>query len=53
MYEGFYKTAATPFTWGIPSDALYLPPELSEVENRLKYVAKKTAVCSAYRGLWN
>lgn len=41
MYEGFYEMTATPFTRGIPSGALYMPPELTEVENRLKYVAKR------------
>lgn len=41
MYQDFYEMTATPFTRGIPSDALYMPPELAEVENRLKYVAER------------
>ena len=41
MYEDFYEMSATPFTRGLPSEALYMPPELTEVENRLKYVAKR------------
>lgn len=41
MNQDFYEMTATPFTRGIPSDALYMPPELAEVENRLKYVAER------------
>ncbi|PWJ51573.1 ExeA family protein [Faecalicatena contorta] len=41
MFETFYEMSATPFTRGIPSSALYMPPELMEVSNRLSYVAKR------------
>lgn len=41
MFEAFYEMSATPFARGIPSSELYMPPELSEVENRLKYVAER------------
>lgn len=40
MYKGFYGFQNTPFKRGIPSDCLFLPPELSEVTERLQYVAK-------------
>ena len=41
MFEAFYEMSATPFTRGIPSHELYMPPELEEVENRLKYVTER------------
>ena len=41
MFEAFYEMSATPFARGIPSNELYMPPELEEVENRLKYVAQR------------
>ena len=41
MFESFYEMSATPFSRGIPSQALYMPPELTEVENRLMYVAER------------
>jgi len=41
MFEPFYEMKKTPFTRGIPSDSIYLSPELSEVLNRLSYVAKR------------
>lgn len=41
MFERFYELSATPFTRGLPSSALYMPPELLEVENRLAYVADR------------
>lgn len=31
MFESFYEMTATPFTRGIPSHELYMPPELDEV----------------------
>ena len=34
MYEEFYGMAHTPFTRGIPTEFLYMPPELTEVQNR-------------------
>lgn len=40
MFEASYEMSATPFT-RIPSHELYMPPELEEVENRLKYVAER------------
>ena len=39
MYKGFYEFKNTPFTRGIPTDCLFLPPELSEVTERMQYVA--------------
>lgn len=41
MYEAFYEMSATPFTRGIPSTALYLPAELTEVLSRLRYIAER------------
>ena len=41
MYEEFYGMAHTPFTRGIPTEFLYMPPELTEVQNRLEYVAQR------------
>ena len=41
MYEGFYELTATPFVKGTAIDKLYMPPELSEVENRLHFVAER------------
>lgn len=41
MYERFYGFQATPFTRGIPSDRLFLPPELSEVVSRMEYIAQR------------
>lgn len=41
MYEGFYGLQITPFSRGIPSDRLFLPPELLEVLERLKYVSER------------
>lgn len=41
MFEAFYEMSATPFTRGIPSEFLYMPPELAEVHNRLRYVAER------------
>jgi len=41
MYEGFYGFHATPFTRGIPSGSLFLPPELSEVVSRMEYVSQR------------
>lgn len=41
MYEGFYGFRETPFTRGIPSDRLFLPPELSEVMSRMEYVSER------------
>ncbi len=41
MFEAFYEMSTTPFTRGIPSQELYMPPELEEVENQLKYVAQR------------
>ena len=41
MFEAFYGFHATPFTRGIPSDRLFLPPELSEVISRMEYVSRR------------
>ena len=41
MFEAFYEMSSTPFTRSIPSHELYMPPELDEVENSLKYVAER------------
>lgn len=41
MFEAFYEMSATPFTRGIPSGELYMPPQLLEVKNRLNYVAER------------
>lgn len=41
MYEAFYELSSTPFTRGIPIDCLYMSPELTEVLNRLNYVAER------------
>ncbi len=41
MYEGFYELNATPFSRGIPSDQIFLPPELEEVSSRMEYVSKR------------
>ena len=41
MFEAFYEMSATPFTRGIPSGELYMPPPLLEVKNRLNYVAER------------
>ena len=41
MYEEFYGMAHTPFTRGIPSEFLYMSSELTEVQNRLEYVAQR------------
>lgn len=41
MYEGFYELTSTPFTKGIPTTQLYMPPELKEISNRLEYVANR------------
>lgn len=41
MYEEFYELSATPFTRSIPSGKLFLPPELSEVVNRMEYVSER------------
>ena len=41
MFEGFYGFCATPFARGIPSDHLFLSPELSEVISRMEYVSKR------------
>ena len=41
MYEAFYELTATPFARGIPTKALYMPTELTEVLNRLNYVAER------------
>ena len=41
MFEAFYEMEKTPFTRGIPTDALYLSPELTEVLNRLMYIARR------------
>ena len=41
MYEGFYELTSTPFIKGTAIDKLYMPPELSEVENRLHFVAER------------
>ena len=40
MYKGFYGFSATPFTRGIPSSHLFLPPELNEVISRIRYVSE-------------
>ncbi len=41
MFEAFYEMSATPFTRGIPSGELYMPPPLLEVKNRLNDVAER------------
>lgn len=41
MYEEFYGFHATPFTRGIPSTHLFLPPELTEVISRMEYVSQR------------
>ena len=41
MYEGFYELSSTPFIKGIPTDKLYMPPELTEISDRLEYVAQR------------
>lgn len=41
MYEGFYELSSTPFTKSIPIEKLYMPPELTEIGNRLEYVAER------------
>ena len=40
MFEEFYSFRATPFTRGIPSDSLYIPPELKEVLSRMEHVSR-------------
>ena len=40
MYEGFYELRKTPFSRGIPPSELFLPQELQEVLERLKYVSE-------------
>jgi len=41
MFEPFYEMTATPFTRGIPREALYMPSELTEVSNRLLYTVDR------------
>jgi type II secretory pathway predicted ATPase ExeA len=41
MFESFYEMSATPFTRGLPREALYMPPEVTEVSNRLLYVVDR------------
>lgn len=41
MFERFYEMKATPFTRGIPTGELYMPPQLHEVKSRLCYVAER------------
>ena len=41
MYELFYEMKHTPFTRGIPTTALYMTHQSSEVFSRLEYTAKK------------
>jgi len=41
MYEAFYELTNTPFSRGIKTEDLYMPPELDEVLNRLNYVAER------------
>lgn len=41
MYEGFYELSSTPFTKGIPTEKLFMPPELTEISDRLEYVAQR------------
>lgn len=41
MFEAFYELRATPFSRNISTDALYLPQELTEILNRLNYVAER------------
>lgn len=39
MYESFYQLSRTPFIRDIPSDQLYMPPALQEIEDRMEYIA--------------
>ena len=41
MFEVFYELTATPFSRNISTDALYMPHELTEILNRLNYVAER------------
>lgn len=41
MFEAFYELSATPFSRSIKTDALYMPQELTEILNRLNYVAER------------
>ncbi|MGL5435205.1 MAG: ExeA family protein [Lachnospiraceae bacterium] len=41
MFEAFYEMSATPFTRGLPSTELYMPPQLLEMKSRLNYVAER------------
>ncbi|NMA65385.1 MAG: AAA family ATPase [Clostridiaceae bacterium] len=41
MYETFYELTTTPFSRSIPTDSLYMPTELTEILNRLNYVAER------------
>ncbi|QQE77833.1 ExeA family protein [Alicyclobacillus sp. SO9] len=41
MFESFYELQRTPFSRDIPTDELYIPPELKEILGRLKYVAER------------
>ena len=40
MYKAFYGFRAAPFSRGIPSSQLFLPPELTEVLSRMEYVSQ-------------
>lgn len=40
MFEEFYSFRATPFTRSIPSDCLYITPELEEVLSRMEHVSR-------------
>lgn len=41
MFEGFYELSSTPFAKGIPIDKIYKPPEITEISDRLEYVAER------------
>ncbi len=41
MYEAFYDLKRTPFTRTMPTDQLYITPDLNEFHERLRYVSAR------------
>ena len=41
MYEAFYDLQRTPFTRTMPTDKLFMTPDLSEFHERLRYVSER------------
>ena len=41
MYEAFYDLKRTPFTRTMPTDQLYITPDLNEFHERLRYVSER------------